>query len=93
VSSGERMSSRLNRRRPRARSVVARHLSGSPHTGQAGRYAARSGVKRSRQPGQEAWSPADLFRRGRAPLFGGGALTTGRACLAGRVHTPGRSDS
>jgi hypothetical protein len=50
----------LNRRKPTTLSTPASVWGGSPHFGQATRYAAAAGVKRSRQSGQHTWVIATL---------------------------------
>jgi len=52
-------STSLNRRKPIARSRPATGCGTFPHCGQAARYAAAAGVKRSRQSGQQMWVIAD----------------------------------
>lgn len=50
------------RRKPNVLSRLVICCGGSPHSGQATRYAAAAGVKRSRQRGQQAWVITDPFR-------------------------------
>jgi len=56
-------SSGVKRRKPIIRSALGLGSSGSPHCGQALRYAVAARVKRSRQFGQQAWVMTGSFRR------------------------------
>jgi hypothetical protein len=60
----------LNRRYPTAPAGRARGCGGSPHAGQAVRYAAAAGVKRIRQRVQQAWLMAAPLDRELSRVFG-----------------------
>jgi hypothetical protein len=65
-------------RKPNVRSRSAMSCGGSPHSGQAVKYAPAAGVNRSRQRGQQGWVMSAI------PL---------RSCLASRGRMPGKPGS
>lgn len=80
-------SSSRNRRKPTAPSNPSRVCSGSPHAGQAGRYAAAAGVKRSRQSGHEAWVISGPFWWRRSRRWRGSPTRSFPAARVRRMST------
>jgi hypothetical protein len=63
TGAGSMRSSGVTRRSPTNSSARSIKSGGSPHPGQASRWAATAGVKRSRQLGQQPWVMTDPFIR------------------------------